>query len=146
MIDVKIFDVYISGTIRLARNDPLAKPLIQGNYFKDPQDMDVLLEGIQLAISLMNSTVLSKYNISLMFPAIPACQRFTYPSIDYWRCAIKQETGPENHQAGSCKMGPANDPMAVVDQQLRVRGVRNLRVADTSIMPKVSPCFSGFFF
>lgn len=48
-----------------------------------------------------------------------------------------QDTGPENHQAGSCKMGPRNDPWSVVDPELRVYGVKGLRVADTSIMPKV---------
>lgn len=121
----------------MASNQPDVKPLIRGNYLQDPEDAAVLLQGIQFAISLMNSTALSKYNISLLFPAIPACQRFPFPSIEYWNCSIRQETGPENHQAGSCKMGPANDPMAVVDQQLRVRGVKGLRVADTSIMPKV---------
>lgn len=50
---------------------------------------------------------------------------------------MRQETGPENHQAGSCKMGPASDPMAVVDPLLRVHGIKGLRVADTSIMPQV---------
>ncbi|XP_011309453.1 glucose dehydrogenase [FAD, quinone] [Fopius arisanus] len=126
------------GTIRLASNDPQAKPLIHGNYFSDPQDAAILLEGIRYATSLMNSTALSKYNISLTYPAIPACQRFQFPSMEYWNCAIRQETGPENHQAGSCKMGPANDPMAVVDSKLRVKGILGLRVADTSIMPKVT--------
>jgi choline dehydrogenase-like flavoprotein len=45
---------------------------------------------------------------------------------------------PENHQAGSCKMGPLRDPLAVVDHELRVHGIRNLRVIDTSIMPMVT--------
>ncbi|KIJ49925.1 hypothetical protein M422DRAFT_160579, partial [Sphaerobolus stellatus SS14] len=40
-----------------------------------------------------------------------------------------------HHTAGSCKMGPANDPMAVVDERLRVRGAKGLRVADASIVP-----------
>lgn len=58
-----------------------------------------------------------------------------------------QDTGPENHQAGSCKMGPVNDPWAVVDNELKVYGVKYLRVADTSIMPKVCLNFRiGDFF
>jgi len=48
---------------------------------------------------------------------------------------IRRRADTQYHPVGTCKMGPANDPMAVVDDQLRVRGVQGLRVADASIMP-----------
>lgn len=58
-----------------------------------------------------------------------------FGSDAYWECYIRAKTGPENHQAGTCKMGPATDADAVVDPQLRVHGVPNIRVADPSIFP-----------
>lgn len=125
------------GTLRLASNDPLAKPIIHGNYLTDPMDGRILVEGINIALSLANTTALSKHNMTLNHTPLPACSKFQFLSNDYWNCAIRQDTGPENHQAGSCKMGPASDPMAVVDNQLRVHGIKGLRVADTSIMPQV---------
>lgn len=116
----------------------MAKPIIWGNYLKDPRDVDVLVEGIQIALSLMNSTSMAKLKTNLTSAPIAACSKFPFLSTEYWKCAVRQDTGPENHQAGSCKMGPSNDPMAVVDPQLKVHGIRGLRVADTSIMPRVS--------
>ncbi|KAG7204113.1 hypothetical protein KM043_001961 [Ampulex compressa] len=124
------------GVLRLASNDPLAKPIIWGNYLSDPVDAAILIEGIQVAMSLANTTAMSRYNMTFN-NLVTACSQYMFGSVDYWNCAIRQETGPENHQAGSCKMGPASDPMAVVDPQLRVHGIRGLRVADTSIMPMV---------
>lgn len=108
------------------------------NYLGDPRDVAILVEGIEVALSLANTSAMAKYNMTLSNRPLPACSRFPFLSRDYWACAVRQDTGPENHQAGSCKMGPPNDPMAVVDHKLRVYGVRNLRVADTSIMPQVS--------
>lgn len=65
------------------------------------------------------------------------CEQLEFGSDSYWECAVKYNTNPENHQAGSCKMGPDTDPLAVVDNELRVKGVQGVRVADTSIMPNV---------
>lgn len=60
---------------------------------------------------------------------------FRFDSDDYWQCAVRYYTGPENHQAGSCKMGPPSDRLAVVDPKLQVYGIDGLRVMDASIMP-----------
>ncbi|XP_078033752.1 glucose dehydrogenase [FAD, quinone] isoform X2 [Augochlora pura] len=125
------------GTLRLASNDPLAKPVIHGNYLSDPLDVAILVEGIQIALTFANTTAMRNYNMTLANTPLPACSQYRFLSNEYWGCAVRQDTGPENHQAGSCKMGPASDPMAVVDPQLRVHGIRGLRVADTSIMPQV---------
>ncbi|TGZ54850.1 Uncharacterized protein DBV15_01942 [Temnothorax longispinosus] len=126
------------GQLRLASNNPFAKPIIWGNYFNDPMDVTILVEGIEVALSLANTSAMAKYNMTLNNRPLPVCSQYPYLSKEYWACAVRQDTGPENHQAGSCKMGPHNDPMAVVDNRLRVYGIRNLRVADTSIMPQVT--------
>ncbi|XP_043515900.1 glucose dehydrogenase [FAD, quinone]-like [Frieseomelitta varia] len=131
------------GVLRLASNDPLAKPVIYGNYLTDPLDVATLVEGIQIALSFGNTTAMAKYNMTLSNHPLEACSRYPFLSNDYWSCAVRQDTGPENHQAGSCKMGPSSDPMAVVDPQLRVHGIRGLRVADTSIMPQVTSGNTG---
>lgn len=128
----------LSGNLRLASNDPLAKPIIWGNYLSDPMDMAILVEGVEIALSLANTSAMAKYNMTLNINPLPACSGYTPLSKDYWACAVRQDTGPENHQAGSCKMGPPHDPMAVVDHRLRVYGIRNLRVADASVMPQVN--------
>lgn len=101
-------------------------------------DMAILIQGIEIALSLANSSAMAKYNMTLNINPLPACSGYTPLSKDYWACVVRQDTGPENHQAGSCKMGPPHDPMAVVDNRLRVHGIRNLRVADASIMPQVN--------
>lgn len=90
-----------------------------------------------MALNLAKTKALSKYNMTLSNAPLAACSKYPFLSNEYWMCAVHQDTGPENHQAGSCKMGPSTDPMAVVDPQLRVHGIRGLRVADTSIMPQV---------
>lgn len=105
-------------------------------------DVAILVEGIEIALSVVNTSAMAKYNMTLNNGPLAACSGYPFLSKGYWACAARQNTGPENHQAGSCKMGPPNDPMAVVDNRLRVRGIRNLRVADTSIMPQVNIFFS----
>lgn len=102
-------------------------------------DVAILIEGIQIALSLANTSAMAKYNMTLNNRQLPACSAYPFLSKEYWACAVRQDTGPENHQAGSCKMGPlASDPMAVVNYRLMVKGVENLRVADASIMPQVN--------
>lgn len=58
-----------------------------------------------------------------------------YDTDEFWECAVKYYTGPENHQACSCRMGPKSDPMAVVDNKLLVHGLTNVRIVDASAMP-----------
>ena len=69
---------------------------------------------------------------------MPGCENLAFGCDAYWECAVRRQTGPENHQAGSCRMGPPDDPGAVVDPQLRVHGIDRLRVIDASVMPVVT--------
>ncbi|KOC62384.1 Glucose dehydrogenase [acceptor] [Habropoda laboriosa] len=83
------------------------------------------------------NNIKERYGFQLDRTPVKNCEHLKFGCDAYWECAVKHDTAPENHQAGSCKMGPPDDPLAVVDNQLRVRGVRGVRVADTSIMPMV---------
>lgn len=126
------------GYITLNSNDPLAPPKIVANYLDEEHDLRVLIDGIKFAIRLSETDALKAYGMEVDKTPVPGCEHIQFGSDKYWECAVRQNTGPENHQAGSCKMGPLRDPLAVVDHELRVHGVRSLRVVDASIMPKVT--------
>lgn len=51
---------------------------------------------------------------------VKGCEKFKFGCDAYWECAVRTQTAPENHQAGSCRMGPRGDPLAVVDNLLQV--------------------------
>ncbi|XP_043485307.1 glucose dehydrogenase [FAD, quinone]-like [Leptopilina heterotoma] len=125
------------GYLRLRNNDPLSKPMISPKYFSHSDDIGALTEGIKFAIRLTETNALKKYNIKLDKTPVEGCENFEFGTDAYWKCAVTRDTNAENHQAGSCKMGPDTDPMAVVDNELKVKGVSGVRVADTSIMPDV---------
>lgn len=84
---------------------------------------------------------MEKYDLKMVDRNIPECEQYKKNgnmNYEYWDCQFRYDTRPENHQAGTCKMSPSSDPMAVVDPALRVHGIDGLRVADASIMPKVT--------
>lgn len=79
--------------------------------------------------------------IGARFPRIPypACRRLKYRSDDYWRCYIRHVGNTAVHAGGTCRMGKgSDDPKAVVDSHLRVIGIKNLIVADASVMADVT--------
>ncbi|KAJ8939715.1 hypothetical protein NQ314_011001 [Rhamnusium bicolor] len=126
-----------TGSIRLRDNKPLTYPLIYANYFTHPDDVKVIVEGIKIGLKLSQTKALKRYGFQLDRTPVAGCQNLTFGSDSYWACAVRQQTGPENHQCGSCKMGPPTDTLAVVNPALQVYGIDKLRVIDASIMPKV---------
>lgn len=125
------------GQITLASNNPLDPPIIWSNELSEDRDVDGLREAMKIFEEMTKALPLRKYNLTMVEPKVPACSHLTWDSSEYWTCVIRYDTRPENHQAGTCKMGPANDTMAVVDSRLKVHGMVGLRVADASIMPQV---------
>jgi len=124
------------GNIRLRSNNPQDPPVINANYFSDPHDIKVLISAIKMAIKIGQSKFFRQFGAKFFDSPIEFCSRKFKPYSDaYWECAIRYFTYPFLHDAGTCKMGPASDPKAVVDSRLRVHGVAGLRVADASIMP-----------
>ena len=117
------------GWIRLASADPMALPLVNPNYLGDPADLDRLVEGIELSRSIFATKPLSDFVKQEIVPGPDAQGK------DALRGFATAAADSYHHQSGSCKMG--SDDMAVVDAQLRVRGVEGLRIADASVMPVV---------
>jgi choline dehydrogenase len=110
------------------------------HYLESQRDVDILVDGLKLSIKLANTPALQKYGLTLDTTPVKGCESYEFGSDEYFTCAVRRETGPENHQGGTTKMGPAEDELAVVDNQLRVHGVTNIRVVDTSIFPTLPNC------
>ncbi|CAB0043381.1 unnamed protein product [Trichogramma brassicae] len=119
------------GYLKLASNNPMDYPLIYPNYFTDEIDLKVLLEGVKKVIDLTKTKKMQEWDLKLKTKPHFMCSRHKFSSDAYWKCFIRARTGPENHQAGTCRMGPDG----VVNHELRVHGIPNLRVADASIFP-----------
>ncbi|HEY7085598.1 MAG TPA: GMC family oxidoreductase N-terminal domain-containing protein [Hyphomicrobiaceae bacterium] len=117
------------GYVRLRSSDPFEAPIIQPNYLALESDRRVLLAAMKLARRLLKSKPLEPYYEREDFPG-PGVD-----SDDELLGAAKQRGTTTFHPAGTCRMAPANDPMAVVDEALRVHGIERLRVIDASIMP-----------
>jgi choline dehydrogenase len=117
------------GSVRARSADPFDAPIITPNYLAEEIDRRVLLGAMKLARRLLQSRPLAPYFEREDFPG-PNVR-----SDDELLAAAKERGTTTFHPAGTCRMGPAGDPLAVVDDQLRVRGLEGLRVVDASIMP-----------
>ena len=117
------------GYVHARSNDAFAKPIIQPNYLAHDQDQRVLLAGIKLSRKLMNTPALAPYFDHEVYPGTHI------QSDDELLDIARQRSTTVYHLMGTCRMGPKTDPTAVVDDQLRVHGIKNLRVIDASIMP-----------
>ncbi|XP_014203593.1 glucose dehydrogenase [FAD, quinone]-like [Copidosoma floridanum] len=123
------------GRILLKSKDPLEAPLIQPNFFEHPADLEIILEGVKHAIRLAGTEPMAALGSRLNDRKLPGCESFEFGSDDYWRCGIRTLPSMMNHECCTLKMGPHWDNQAVVDAELRVYGIKGLRVADASVMP-----------
>ncbi|KAJ8931349.1 hypothetical protein NQ314_015758 [Rhamnusium bicolor] len=123
------------GFITLRSKRPFDHPLIYPNYFKDDFDMKTLIEGVKIGVALSKTPAFQAYGSRLN--EFPDCAHITKYTDPYWECMIRLYTVTIYHPVGTCKMGPYWDQEAVVDPQLRVYGIKGLRVIDASIMPNL---------
>ena len=117
------------GSVTLASGDPRQAPKILFNYLMTEQDRADMRAGARLVREIMRQPAMQPY---VGEELVPGADQVTDEQLDDWARRIT-ETG--YHASGTCKMGPADDPEAVVDPELRVLGVAGVRVVDASIMP-----------
>jgi choline dehydrogenase-like flavoprotein len=116
------------GCVTVASRDPRAKPLIVHNYYDEPEDLRTQVAGIRMCMEIARMEPLADWvGDPYSAPASDSDEDIT--------ALIRAAGDTSGHPVGTCKMGV--DDLAVVDPQLRVRGVEGLRVADASIMPTV---------
>lgn len=116
------------GKLTLASKDPAELPIIDPHMLEHPQDLQAMLTAMKFVQRLGGTEPLSNFCGELFSPS----------SAEDWETFARTTYTSYFHGVGTCKMGPASDPQAVVDQQLRVHGMENLWVGDASIMPTVA--------
>ena len=117
------------GYVRPVSRNPFDPPEINPNYLSDPRDQQVLLRSIHLGRKLMTTAPLQPW---LTGKTNPDQDLQSDDELLDW---ARREGITVYHMIGTARMGPDGDPGAVVDSQLRVRGLQGLRVADASVMP-----------
>jgi choline dehydrogenase-like flavoprotein len=117
------------GAVRLASADPTVAPLIDPNYWADPYDRKMSIEGLKLAREIMRQKALQPY---VLAERLPGPDKISDDELLDYGC---QHAKTDHHPVGTCRMG--RDPLAVVTPDLKVRGIEALRVCDASIMPRI---------
>jgi len=124
------------GSIKLASADPKQHPIIDPRYFSHPRDMEVMVEAWKRCRKIASTPPLSDVlDEEVWLDETP--NPHPKESDEYIRFALRRGAVTVYHPVGTAKMGAADDTTAVVDPQLRVRGITGLRVADASVMPTV---------
>lgn len=116
------------GRLTLTSSDPHDLPDVQCAMLDDPDDVKAMLAAMQFVHDLTQHPSMATYYGRPVSPG----------SKEDWAYYARANHGTYHHGVGTCMMGPAGDPMSVVDQHLRVIGLDNLWVADASVMPVVT--------
>jgi choline dehydrogenase len=116
------------GRVRLASPSPSDAPVIELGLYSDPADAQVVAEGVRLARRLVQQPALKKYVVSERAPGPDVAD-------DELATAVQRSATHYNHPSGTCRMGLADDPEAVVDGNGRVIGLEGLAIVDASIIP-----------
>ena len=120
------------GSVHITSVDPEAHPAIQPNYLSTEEDRKVAVESLRLTRKIVESPALKPFTPEEYKPGIQ------YQSDEELVKAAGDIGTTIFHPVGTCKMGRPDDPMAVLDSQLRVRGIHHLRVVDASAMPTIT--------
>lgn len=122
-----------TGHVRLTSTDPEATLDIDHRYFSDPADLEALCDGVILADQITEAPPLRDRLTSTK-------HKYQWEDRDQLRTFVQQRVATSYHPSCTCRMGPANDRTAVVDDQCRVHGLEGLRVIDASIFPHIPRC------
>jgi choline dehydrogenase len=127
---VSLFLTRARGRVRLASADPQAAPVIESGFGIDPIDNERLAQALVEGVRLAQAPPLRELSDGVLWPRLPL-------DAEGARALARTRAGSGYHPSGTVRMGPPDDPTAIVDQYGRCRAVDGLVVADASIMPFV---------
>ena len=135
-IGVALYDAFSRGEVRLASADPDANPIVEENMLDDPRDRLRMRDGVRRLAAIVDHPAVARIAGTVTFgdSGMPFGQAVALPD-DELDALMLAEAWDIQHAAGTCRMGAAGDPQAVVDPDLKVNGLSGLRVADASVMP-----------
>ena len=114
------------GSVELTSKDPRAPPRIDPKFYDDPDDLETMVKGFKITRRIMEAPALKQHSVRDFYTG-------DLHSDDEIKTELRNRSDTIYHPVGTCRMG--NDEGAVVDHELRVRGVSGLRIVDASIMP-----------
>jgi choline dehydrogenase len=114
--------------VKIKSNNPADRPIVDMQFLSHADDVKALASSIEIARSIANSNAMKKYVVREVAPG----KKLEGADMDKF---IRNGATTYFHSAGACRMG--KDNAAVVDAKLKVNGVRNLRIADSTIMPRI---------
>ena len=120
------------GEVHLSANDPHVQPSLNYHYLEEERDVERLREAVRISMKLLENEAFASIVDKVLQPSEEVLA--SDEALDAW---MRQTVFNTTHASGTCKIGPASDPMAVVDQRLSIHGLENIKVADASVMPNV---------
>lgn len=124
------------GKVLLNTSNSEDSPLIYSGYYNEEEDLDNFAKYVENYLSIVNTTHFKMLNSKIPKLSVPNCDGHLFGSHEYWKCYILNMSTTHYHPVGTCAMGV--EGVGVVDERLRVRGIKGLRVADASIMPTIT--------
>jgi len=119
------------GFIKLKSKNPFEHPYIQPNYFQNSDDMEVMIEAYKKIQNVFSQDTIKKYLKKEVWPEKPT------KNDDDIKEFIRNTSETLYHPTSTCSMGPKDDKLSVVDENLKIHGIENLRVVDASIFPTI---------
>ena len=135
-IAVSVYQAFSQGHVRITTPDPATDPAVEERMLSDPRDLVRMRDGVRRlrAICCDPAVTAAAHRVEYGTTGRPVEDELDDAALDDW---IMAECGDAQHASGTCRMGAADDPLAVVDTECRVIGCTGLRVIDASIMPEV---------
>lgn len=124
------------GHIELKDKNPFSHPRMYGNYLAESSDVATFVAAIRHVQALAATAPFQRIGARVYPANYSTCKSFVFDTDEYWECAVRTLTATLHHQISTCRMGPDGDPEAVVDPELKVVGIKKLRVADSSVIPR----------